>query len=98
VSFTPCLLDPRLRAMLGEIESLVAGGHHRAAVSRAGELVTQLATGDGQTQPAVYALLRGVSGARYLRFTRLVERARDLPVSELDALFALHFVVELALP
>jgi signal recognition particle receptor subunit beta len=77
-------------------------GDFAGAVAQANKLYNEAAaasnTAAGQGEgPALHALLLGLPGERYLRFRDTAARAASGGASSADALFALFFIVDVAL-
>jgi signal recognition particle receptor subunit beta len=94
---------PMRDAVVG-VEYLVHRGDYAGAVSAAARSFNELArsgsavAGVGpQEGPALYALMLGVQGDRYLRFRETAARAASGGASSADALFAIFFLVDVAL-
>jgi signal recognition particle receptor subunit beta len=86
------------------VEALIHRGDYAGAVSRADKMFHDaaaaqpaIASSSGHERPALYALMLGIQGARYLRFTEMTARAASGAASSADALFALFFVVDVSL-
>ncbi len=84
------------------IEYLLHRGDFASAVAQAQRLYNDAAaasmavTGAGEG-PALHALMLGIAGERYLRFRETGTRAASGGASSADALFALFFLVDVAL-
>jgi hypothetical protein len=94
---------PMRDAVVG-VEYLVHRGDYAGAVSAAARTFNELARGGSavggvgpQEGPALYALMVGVSGDRYLRFRETAARAASGGASSADALFGIFFLVDVAL-
>ncbi len=86
------------------VEYLVHRGDYAGAVIAAARSFNELAQagsavgGAGaQEGPALYALMLGLPGERYLRFRETAARAASGGASSADALFAIFFLVDVAL-
>jgi signal recognition particle receptor subunit beta len=86
------------------VEALIHRGDYAGAVARAAKMFQDaavaspaIASSSGHERPALHALMLGLPGSRYLRFTELTARAAAGGASSADALFALFFVVDAAL-
>ena len=93
-----------LRDAVVSVEYLVHRGDYPAAVATAARSFNDLArsgatvAGAGlQEGPALYALMLGISGERYLRFRDTAARAASGGAASSDALFAIFFLVDVAL-
>jgi len=99
------LLSPgAARDQMVAVEYLIHRGDYASAVLQAARLFDDaaaahpsLASGEGRDGPALYALVLGLSGGRYLRFRETAARAAGGGASSADALFALFFVIDTAL-
>lgn len=83
------------------VEYLINRGDYAGAVAQAakvfdGDAATESA-GGGQDRQAIHALMLGIPGERFLRFRQTVARASSGGASSADALFALFFVLDVAL-
>src|SRR5205814_8925918 len=94
---------PMRDAVVG-VEYLVHRGDYAGACSAAARTFNELARGGSavggvgpQEGPALYALMVGVSGDRYLRFRETAARAASGGASSADALFSIFFLVDVAL-
>jgi signal recognition particle receptor subunit beta len=92
------------RDAIVSVEALIHRGDYAGAVARAAKLFNDdaaasaaIASSSGHERPALHALMLGIPGGRYLRFTELTARAAGGAASSADALFALFFVVDAAL-
>jgi signal recognition particle receptor subunit beta len=74
--------------------AVVAAGRSFSEMARAGSAVGGAGAQEG---PALYALMLGVAGERYLRFRETAARAAGGGASSADALFAIFFLVDVAL-
>lgn len=93
-----------LRDAIVSVEYLVHRGDYAGAVGAAGRTFNEAAraaatvaaasSGEG---PALHALMLGLPGERYLRFRDTVARAASGGASSADALFAIFFLVDVAL-
>jgi signal recognition particle receptor subunit beta len=84
------------------VEYLLHRGDYAGAVTQANKLYNEAAaasnTAAGQGEgPALLALILGLPGERYLRFRDTAARAASGGASSADALFALFFLVDVAL-
>jgi len=87
------------------VEYLVHRGDYAGAVAQAarvfneaaGASATIAASSGGHEGPALHALMLGIPGERYLRFRETTTRAGSGGASSADALFALFFLVDVAL-
>jgi len=86
------------------VEALIHRGDYTGAVERASKLFNDaaaessaVASSPGHERPTLHALMLGIPGSRYFRFTELTARAASGAASSADALFALFFVVDAAL-
>ena len=91
-----------LRDAVVAVEYLVHRGDYAGAVSAAARTFNELARGGtvaagAQEGPALHALMLGISGDRYLRFRETAARAASGGASSADALFAIFFLVDVAL-
>jgi mutual gliding-motility protein MglA len=93
-----------LRDSVVSVEYLVHRGDYAGAVTSALRTFNDMARagsavgGAGaQEGPALYALMLGVAGDRYLRFRETAARAASGGASSADALFAIFFLVDVAL-
>ncbi|HEX8954384.1 MAG TPA: hypothetical protein VF945_21165, partial [Polyangia bacterium] len=93
-----------LRDGVVSVEYLVHRGDYAGAVMAAARAFNEMAlagsavAGVGtQEGPALYALMLGVAGERYLRFRETAARAASGGASSADALFAIFFLVDVAL-
>lgn len=91
-----------LRDAVVAVEYLVHRGDYAGAVSAAARTFNEQARGGAvaagaQEGPALYALMLGISGDRYLRFRETAARASSGGASSADALFAIFFLVDIAL-
>ena len=93
-----------LRDAVVSVEYLVHRGDYAGAVTAAQRTFNEMARagsavgGAGaQEGPALYALMLGVAGDRYLRFRETAARAASGGASSADALFAIFFLVDVAL-
>lgn len=102
-SFAP-LFATSEQALAREIEALLSSGDASGAIERADHLASRLLASvaavlgrarDAPRDPALAALLLGVSGVRYLRFRELVRHARQRVASPEHGLEAYGFVLEL---
>lgn len=94
---------PMRDAVVG-VEYLVHRGDYAGAVAaaartfndaaRAGQAVAGASAAEG---PALYALMLGIPGERYLRFRDTAARAASGGASSADALFAIFFLVDTVL-
>jgi hypothetical protein len=93
-----------LRDAVVAVEYLVHRGDYAGAVmtaartfnemARAGDAVGGVGASEG---PALYALMLGLAGERYLRLRETAARAAAGGASSADALFAIFFLVDVAL-
>ena len=93
-----------LRDAVVSVEYLVHRGDYAGAVTaaartfndmaRAGDAVGGTVANEG---PALYALMLGLAGDRYLRLRETAARAAAGGASSADALFAIFFLVDVAL-
>ena len=84
------------------IEYLIHRGDYPNAVARAAKVFNEgaaasAAVASGPEGPALHALMLGIPGDRYLRFRETAARAASGGASTADALFALFFLVDVAL-
>jgi hypothetical protein len=84
------------------VEYLVHRGDYAGAVAQAHKLYNEAAAASdaaaGQGEgPALHALILGLPGERYLRFRDTTARAASGGAASADALFALFFLVDVAL-
>jgi mutual gliding-motility protein MglA len=84
------------------VEYLVARGDFAGAVAAANKLYNEAAAASaaaagGGEGPALHALILGIPGDRYLRFRDTASRAASGGASSADALYALFFLVDVAL-
>jgi signal recognition particle receptor subunit beta len=93
-----------MRDSVVAVEYLVHRGDYAGAVTAAARTFNDLAragaaVGGAGTQegPALYALMLGVPGDHYLRFRETAARAASGGASSADALFAIFFLVDVAL-
>ncbi|MGZ3428908.1 MAG: hypothetical protein ACXVCV_19785, partial [Polyangia bacterium] len=93
-----------MRDAVVAVEYLVHRGDYAGAVVAAARTFNDLARagsavggGGAQEGPALYALMLGVSGDHYLRFRETAARAASGGASSADALFAIFFLVDVAL-
>ncbi|MDB4969268.1 MAG: gliding motility protein [Myxococcales bacterium] len=93
-----------MRDAVVSVEYLVHRGDYAGAVVAAARTFNELARGGAavggggpQEGPALYALMVGVSGDRYLRFRETAARSASGGASSADALFAIFFLVDVAL-
>ncbi|HEX6836611.1 MAG TPA: hypothetical protein VF334_08565, partial [Polyangia bacterium] len=93
-----------LRDSVVSVEYLAHRGDYAGAVSAAARAFNDMARagsavgGAGaQEGPALYALMLGLAGERYLRFRETAARAASGGASSADALFAIFFLVDVAL-
>jgi hypothetical protein len=93
-----------MRDAVVAVEYLVHRGDYAGAVTAAARSFNELARagstvgGAGaQEGPALYALMLGLPGDRYLRFRETAARASAGGASSADALFAIFFLVDVAL-
>lgn len=93
-----------LRDSVVSVEYLAHRGDYAGAVSAAARAFNELASAGSavaglgaQEGPALYALMVGVAGDRYLRFRETAARAASGGASSADALFAIFFLVDVAL-
>jgi signal recognition particle receptor subunit beta len=93
-----------MRDNVVSVEYLVHRGDYAGAVSAAARAFNEMASagsavsGAGaQEGPALYALMLGLAGDRYLRFRETAGRAASGGASSADALFAIFFLVDVAL-
>ncbi|MGZ3441007.1 MAG: GTP-binding protein [Polyangia bacterium] len=93
-----------MRDAVVSVEYLVHRGDYAGAVSAAARAFNDVARagaavgGAGaQEGPALYALMLGLAGDRYLRFRESAARAASGGASSADALFAIFFLVDVAL-
>ncbi|HEY2743876.1 MAG TPA: GTPase domain-containing protein [Polyangia bacterium] len=93
-----------LRDGVVSVEYLVHRGDYAGAVTSAARAFNEMARagdavgGTGASEgPALYALILGVAGDRYLRFRETAARAAAGGASSADALFAIFFLVDVAL-
>jgi signal recognition particle receptor subunit beta len=93
-----------LRDSVVSVEYLVHRGDYAGAVTAAARAFNEMAQagsavgGAGAHEgPALYALMLGVAGERYLRFRETAARAAGGGASSADALFAIFFLVDVAL-
>ncbi len=99
------ILPPGLaRDHVVTVEYLIHRGDYAGAVSKAAKLYLDAASANpavaskaGHEGPALHALMLGVPGGRYLRFRETTVRAAAGGASSADALFALYFLVDVAL-
>jgi mutual gliding-motility protein MglA len=91
-----------LRDAVVAVEYLVHRGDYAGAVSTAARTFNELSRGGmaaagAQEGPALHALMLGLPGDRYLRFRETAARAASGGASSADALFAIFFLVDVAL-
>ena len=93
-----------LRDAVVSVEYLVHRGDYAGAVMAAQRNFNEMAQAGSavggvgaQEGPALYALMLGVAGDRYLRFRETAARAAGGGASSADALFAIFFLVDVAL-
>jgi signal recognition particle receptor subunit beta len=94
-----------IRDAVVRVEFLLQRGDYAAAVLLAARMFDEAAHASaavgsgapGSEGPALYALMLGLSGERYLRFRAVSARASSGAASSTDALFALFFLVDTAL-
>jgi signal recognition particle receptor subunit beta len=93
-----------MRDAVVAVEYLVHRGDYAGAVTTAARTFNELARagsavgGAGaQEGPALYALMLGLPGDHYLRFRETAARAASGGASSADALFAIFFLVDVAL-
>jgi len=93
-----------LRDSVVSVEYLVHRGDYAGAVTMAARTFNELArAGDAvgangvSEGPALYALMLGLAGDRYLRLRETAARAASGGASSADALFAIFFLVDVAL-
>jgi hypothetical protein len=86
------------------VEYLVHRGDYAGAVLAAARTFNELARAGssgggagGNEGPALYALMLGMAGERFLRFRETTARAASGGASSADALFAIFFLVDVAL-
>ena len=86
------------------VEYLVHRGDYAGAVTAAARSFNEAArpaapaaARGGHEGPALHALMLGLPGDRYLRFRETAARAASGGASSADALFALFFLVDVAL-
>ncbi len=87
------------------VEYLIHRGDYAGAVAAAAKMFNEAASAaaavaassSGHEGPALHALMLGVPGARYLRFRETTVRAASGGASSADALFALFFLVDVAM-
>jgi signal recognition particle receptor subunit beta len=86
------------------VEYLIHRGDYAGAVAQAERAFNEaaaasatVAASSGYEAPTLHALMLGVPGERYLRFRETAARAAGGGASSADALFALFFVVDVAL-
>jgi mutual gliding-motility protein MglA len=86
------------------VEYLVHRGDYAGAVAMALKMFNEgaassaaVASHAGHEGPALHALMLGIPGDRYLRFRETAVRAASGGASSADALFALFFLVDVAL-
>jgi signal recognition particle receptor subunit beta len=82
------------------IEYLIHRGDFANAVAQSAKVFHEAAAASaavGNEGPALHALLIGLPGDRYLRFRETAARAASGGASSADALFALFFLVDVAL-
>jgi signal recognition particle receptor subunit beta len=99
------ILDPGpMRDAIVSVEALVHRGDYAGGVGAAAKMfndaAARTATQAGvavQEGPALHALMLGISAERYLRFRQTTARAASGGASSADALFALFFLVDVAL-
>lgn len=95
------------RPLVRDLEAALGSGEYERALTLSEQLVARAlasaggvlgSTPDAPRDPAVVALLLGAEGRRYLEFRALVRDSRaGRPVSELEALAAYAFAIELRL-
>jgi mutual gliding-motility protein MglA len=93
-----------LRDSVVSVEYLVHRGDYAGAVTAAARAFNEMARGGSavsgaaaQEGPVLYALMLGLTGDRYLRFRETAARAASGGASSADALFAIFFLVDVAL-
>jgi signal recognition particle receptor subunit beta len=93
-----------LRDAVVAVEYLVHRGDYAGAVMTAARTFNEMARagdavgGGGASEgPALYALMLGLAGERYLRLRETAARAAAGGASSADALFAIFFLVDVAL-
>jgi len=93
-----------LRDGVVSVEYLVHRGDYAGAVTAAQRAFNEMARAgsavggaSAQEGPALYALMLGLDGDRYLRFRETAARAASGGASSADALFAIFFLVDVAL-
>ena len=93
-----------LRDSVVSVEYLVHRGDYAGAVTAAQRSFNEVARAgsavggsSAQEGPALYALMLGLDGDRYLRFRETAARAASGGASSADALFAIFFLVDVAL-
>ena len=93
-----------LRDSVVSVEYLVHRGDYVGAVTAAARTFNEMARagdavgGTGASEgPALYALMLGLAGERYLRLRETAARAASGGASSADALFAIFFLVDVAL-
>jgi signal recognition particle receptor subunit beta len=86
------------------VEYFIHRGDYAGAVAQAAKVFNDaaessaaVASSSGHERPALHALMLGIPGDRYLRFRETASRAASGGASSADALFALFFVVDVAL-
>jgi hypothetical protein len=75
------------------VEYLIHRGDYAGAVAHAARVFNEA----GHQGPEMHALMLGIPGERYLRFRETATRAASGAASSADALFALFFLVDVAL-
>jgi signal recognition particle receptor subunit beta len=88
-----------MRDAVVSVEYLVHRGDYTGALALAAKTFNDASAGASQQGegPALHALMLGVPGERYLRFRETVVRAAGGAASSADALFAIFFLVDVAL-
>jgi hypothetical protein len=85
------------------VEYFIHRGDYAGAVNQAAKVFNDAAqhapnaASSGNEGPVLHALMLGIAGSRYLRFRETAARAAAGGASSADALFALFFVVDVAL-
>ncbi len=101
VSFAELLPMSTARDAVMAVELVMQRGDYASAITMAAKLFDEGLVGGATINgdaPALRALMMGLPGARYMRFREAADRAQGGSASSEDALFALFFIVDAALP
>ena len=88
------------RESIVRVEYLLQRHDYAGAVALAARVFAEAAQASatvGNEGPALYALMLGLAGDRYLRFKAVADRASSGSATSSDAAFALFFLVDIAL-